>query len=103
LIGVLPADKLAVIVMSKVMELILPRKFDRSVPLIQVAIKVGEAIEQEVLVIFLTLHYISRSISGNILYLVVIVDIPNIVLYITSIDNGMTEKYILKEPYMSVL
>lgn len=51
-IGVLPADKLAVIVMSKVMELLLPRNLDRSIPLLQVAIKVGEAIEKEVLIIF---------------------------------------------------
>ncbi|KAJ4810591.1 DNA-directed RNA polymerase [Rhynchospora pubera] len=46
-IGVLPADKMAMIVMIKVMELLLPRKLDRSVPLVQVALTVGDAIEQE--------------------------------------------------------
>ncbi|KAJ4748047.1 DNA-directed RNA polymerase [Rhynchospora pubera] len=46
-IGVLPADKMAVIVMTKAMELLLPRRLDRSVPLVQVALTVGDAIEQE--------------------------------------------------------
>ncbi|KAJ3679190.1 hypothetical protein LUZ60_017201 [Juncus effusus] len=46
-IGLLPADKMAVIVMSKVMEVIMPLRPEGSIPIIQVAIRIGEAIEQE--------------------------------------------------------
>lgn len=52
LTDVLPSDKMAVIVMSKVMELLLPHNLERSVPLVQAALKVGAAVEHEVVIIF---------------------------------------------------
>lgn len=47
-IGLLPADKMAVIVMHKMMGLLMVGQEDGCIRLVQAAIRIGEAIEQEV-------------------------------------------------------
>lgn len=74
-IKLLPADKMAVIVMHKVMGLLMTNQEEGCVKVVQAAVHIGEAVEHEVIHLQFSIFYIALSPSTVIHHIVAAVSI----------------------------